>query len=315
MPRKPRLEAPGLMYHIIARGIERSLIFKDESDCRFFLEKMGRILIDTATKCFAFCLIPNHFHLLIRSQSIPPSRVMRRLLTTYAVYFNRRHRRSGHLFQNRYKSIICQEDTYLTELVRYIHLNPIRAGITKTLKELNNYSFSGHSALMGRKNYNWYERDEVLYHFGKNKERAASNYLEFINDGLSMGKNLRFSGGGLKRSFNFPNNYPKEKQAFDDRILGDSDYVITLQALTDKLSSKISNENIDDLLKKAAKSHNLSSEQILGRGKSPKLSKVRAEIAHQGVTKLGLSFAEIARKLNLNRSTISRLVARESDRK
>jgi putative transposase len=112
-------------FEIIVRGIERRKIFWDDVDRDSFIDRLGQVLAETHTDCFAWALIPNHVHLLLRSGLTPISTVMRRLLTGYAVQFNRRHRRHGHLFQNRYKSILFQEDPYLTELVRYIHLNPI----------------------------------------------------------------------------------------------------------------------------------------------------------------------------------------------
>jgi len=113
MPRSSRIDAPGALHHIICRGIERRKIFMDDSDRNDFIERLADILIGTSTACYAWALIPNHFHLLLRTGNVPVATVMRRLLTGYALCFNRRHRRSGRLFQNRYKSILCQEQTYL----------------------------------------------------------------------------------------------------------------------------------------------------------------------------------------------------------
>jgi putative transposase len=119
--------APGALHHITIRGIKRQRIFSDDQDRDNFIKRLGDIVTETQTACFAWALIPNHAHLLLRTGQAPPAAVMRRLLTGYAVSFNRRHRRHGHLFQNRYQSISCQEGTYLLELVRYIHLNPVPA--------------------------------------------------------------------------------------------------------------------------------------------------------------------------------------------
>ena len=152
MPRQARLDAPGLLQHVMARGIERRKIFWDDQDRQSFLERLALILDETQTQCYAWALIPNHFHLLLRTSLMPLSKVMRRLMTGYAITFNKRHKRSGHLFQNRYKSIVCEEDSYLLELIRYIHLNPLRAGLAKDLKELDKYPWTGHSAIMGKKN-------------------------------------------------------------------------------------------------------------------------------------------------------------------
>ena len=150
MPR-PVLIAPGALYHIIVRGIERRKISKDDTDRIDFLDRLGKVLSETDTTCFAWALIPNHFHLLLRTGACPVSTVMRRLLTGHAMNFNRRHRRSGQLFQNRFKSILCQKDTYLLELVRYIHLNPIRARLITDIKALDKHSFCGHAVIMGKK--------------------------------------------------------------------------------------------------------------------------------------------------------------------
>jgi len=135
----------------MARGIERRKLFRDDKDRNSFLDRLADILEETQSQCYAWALIPNHFHLLLRTGSTPLSKVMRRLMTGHAVTFNKRHKRSGHLFQNRYKSVICEEDPYLLELIRYIHLNPLRAKLVQDLKELDKYPWTGHSAILGRR--------------------------------------------------------------------------------------------------------------------------------------------------------------------
>jgi len=150
MPRKSRIDAQGALHHIISRGIERSVIFQDDTDYNNFLNRLGTILQETDTCCFAWALVSNHFHLLLKTGLVPIATVMRRLLTGYVVTYNRRHCRYGYLFQNRYKSILCEEEPYLLELVRYIHLNPLRAEIVENLEALERYPYTGHSALMGK---------------------------------------------------------------------------------------------------------------------------------------------------------------------
>ena len=149
MARLARLDAPGVVHHVIIRGIERRKIFWDEKDWEDFVERLGDLLRESGTTCYAWVLLTNHGHFLLRSGQVELAEVMRRLLTGYAVRFNRRHRRHGHLFQNRYKSIVCQEDVYLKELVRYIHLNPLRAGMVTSVHELARYRHSGHGVVMG----------------------------------------------------------------------------------------------------------------------------------------------------------------------
>ena len=120
MPRQARLDAPGVLQHVMARGIERRKIFTDDKVRASFLERLAVILEETQTQCYAWAFMSNHAHFLSRTGGNPLSRFMRRLLTGYVIGFNVRHKRRGQLFQNRYKSIVCQEDIYLLELVRYI---------------------------------------------------------------------------------------------------------------------------------------------------------------------------------------------------
>ena len=131
MPRLARLDAPGVLHHVMIRGIERCKIFLNDKDREDFVERLAKLLPNTKTACYAWVFIPNHAHFLFRTGLVPLATLMKRVLTGYAVSFNHRHNRHGQLFQNRYKSIVCQEDVYLKELVRYIHMNPLRAGIVK----------------------------------------------------------------------------------------------------------------------------------------------------------------------------------------
>jgi len=124
---------------------------------------------------------------------------MRKFLTWYAQYFNRRHRRTGHLFENRYKSILCDEDNYLLALIRYIHLNPVRANIVTTLKELDSYSWSGHQAVMENAKYDWMDTAYILSRFAIRKKAAKSAYYQFMAEGMAMGKSPELTGGGRRR--------------------------------------------------------------------------------------------------------------------
>jgi len=167
MPRLARLDAPGVLHHVIIRGIERRKIFKDNKDKDNFLDRLEILLPETKTICYAWALLSNHAHFLFRTGDTPLSTLMRRLLTGYVVSFNRRYKRHGQLFQNRYKSIICQEDAYLKELVRYIHLNPLRAKIVSDISALNTYAYSGHSVIMDKNKRLWQDKGYVLSFFGK----------------------------------------------------------------------------------------------------------------------------------------------------
>jgi REP element-mobilizing transposase RayT len=235
MPRKARIDAPGALHHIIVRGIERRKIFSDDDDRYSFIERLGTILEQTGTECFAWALIPNHFHLLLRTGSHPVAHVMRRLLTGHAIYFNRRHHRHGHLFQNRYKSIFCQEDDYLLELVRYIHLNPLRAKLVQDMNQLGKYPFSGHGAIMGKHHHCWQNVKYVLTLFGKQTGPASRKYRSFLTKGISTGRRDDLVGGGLVRSAGGWAGVKalrslKAHMKSDERILGDGDFVSEILA-------------------------------------------------------------------------------------
>ncbi len=230
MPRRSRIDAPGALHHIIAGGIEKGKIFRDDSDRNNFLERLGEILEDSKTPCLAWALIPNHFHLLLKTGQTPVATLMRRLLTGYAVSFNRRHRRYGHVFQNRYKSILCQEDAYLLELVRYIHLNPLRVRIVEDIEALGKYPFSGHSTIMGRVKRDWQDTRGVLRFYGERLGIARRRYKEFVQEGIIQGKREDLTGGGLIRShggWTVVRALRKAKifQKSDERILGDGSFV------------------------------------------------------------------------------------------
>src|SRR4030065_1951743 len=134
MPRQARLDVSGALHHIMIRGVNRGDIFNDKQDKQKFLKRFGANVTEGKCSVYAWTLMSNHIHLLFKSGEKGISSVMRKQLTWYAIHFNRRHRRTGHLFENRYKSILCEEDKYLLALIRYIHLNPIRAGIVKTME-------------------------------------------------------------------------------------------------------------------------------------------------------------------------------------
>ena len=182
MPRLARLDAPGVIHHVMIRGIERRKIFRNQKDCNDMMDRLTDLLPATNTTCYAWAFLSNHAHFLFRSGDTGLSTLMRRLLTGYVVNFNRRYKRHGQLFQNRYKSIICQEDIYLRELVRYIHLNPLRSKVVSNIIGLNRYKYSGHSALMGKRQCSWQDKRYVLSCFGKSLSTGRDNYYAYQID-------------------------------------------------------------------------------------------------------------------------------------
>ncbi len=159
----------------MVRGLERRKIFLSEVDRKDLLRRFSEVLPITGARLY-WSFLTNHAHLLIRTGAVGLSSIVRKMLTGYASSFNRRHRRSGHLFQNRYKSILVEEEPYLLELVRYIHLNPFRAGLVEDLKQLESYRWSGHSALLGKIDRPWQDCRYILTQWGKSLRKARSAY-------------------------------------------------------------------------------------------------------------------------------------------
>jgi REP element-mobilizing transposase RayT len=239
MPRQARLDSPGTLHHVIVRGIEKKDIVNDKYDRRNMIYRLGELAEETKTNVYAWALMSNHMHILLKSGLEGLSAFMRRLLTGYAITYNIRHKRHGHVFQNRYKSIICDEDVYFQELVRYIHLNPLRAKMVKNMSDLDRYAWCGHSAIMGKRKLKWQDIDYVLSWFGQNHSTARKAYHRYLQDGTDEGHREDLVGGGLVRTLGgwsqvLSHRKSKEKILYDERILGQDEFVERILAEADK---------------------------------------------------------------------------------
>jgi putative transposase len=320
MPRKSRIDAPGALHHIVIRGIERKAIFRDKQDYNNFIGRLGNIFTDTSTPCYAWTLMTNHVHLLLKTGLAPISTVMRRLLTGYAQQFNRRHKRHGHLFQNRYKSFLCEKDPYLLELVRYIHLNPIRARIVKDLKALSTYPNCGHSVLMGKTEQKWQDTEYVLSLFGKTVFSARRTYMDYVQRGVELGERPELVGGGLLRSIGGWSELKacrKEGTRIisDERILGSSDFVEKVLEKTgedyeNKIRLKVKGITIENLISETTSYFEIEPEDIRGTSKERAISKARSIICYLGGHWINMSQAELARRLGISASTVSKAAIR-----
>jgi REP element-mobilizing transposase RayT len=320
MPRRARIDAPGALHHIICRGIERRKIFWNDSERDDFLRRLETILGETQTPCYAWALMPNHFHLLLRTGNAPIARVMRRLLSGYAGRFNRLHRRAGHLFQNRYKSILCQEEPYLLELVGYIHLNPLRRKQVATLKQLDRYRYCGHSALMGHRPNEWQATDAVLRLFGKSVSRARRQYRLFVEKGLSQGRRPELIGGGLIRSLGGWSAVKSMRRLRDhvkgdERILGDSDFVQAVlsqqnEQLKVRYLLQAQGYDFQYALERVARLSGLETDQVLKASKQPTRLFARSLLCYWAVGELGLTTVAVSKLLGISPSAVSRAAYR-----
>lgn len=320
MPRQARLDAPGTLHHVIIRGIEKRNIVSDDQDRKDFIFRMGRVALETKTVIYAWALMTNHAHILLRSGALGLPKYMRRLLTGYVVAYNRRHQRHGHLFQNRYKSIVCDEDSYFMELVRYIHLNPLRAKLVKTLSELERYAWCGHGVLMGRSKYEWQDRDYVLSWFAKRAGAAKKAYRNYVQAGISQGKRPELVGGGLIRSQGGWSQVVSmrkrgERELSDQRILGGDNFVeqIIQEADENFKSHHLSNKKwreIDRFIQATCEKEGIRIKELRSGSRRRTISKLRSQIALKLVEDYGISLAETARRLGVSTSGIFRILER-----
>ena len=320
MPRRARLDAPGTLHHVILRGIEKRRIVNDIADRKNFIQRLGELSVDTKTGIYAWALMTNHAHILLRSSEIGLSGFMRRLLTGYAIYYNRRHRRWGHLFQNRYKSIICDEDTYFKELVRYIHLNPLRAKLVKSFSKLDRYGWSGHGVIMGKVKHDWQDRDYALRWFGQRQGAAKKAYRSYVEKGIDQGRRPELVGGGLIRSLGGWSAVKAlrrtgDRELSDERILGSGEFVeqIIKEAeaqIRYQLPLLDQSQKINEFILQICKNEKVPIEEIKGGSRRREASKVRARIAIGLVKTDGVALAEVARQLGVSTSAISKIVKR-----
>ena len=320
MPRQARIDAPEALHHVIVRGIEGREIFRDDQDRLDFIDRLGDILPDTKTSCYGWSLIPNHVHLLLRTGTVPISTVMRRLLTGYAVTFNRRYQRHGHLFQNRYKSILCQEDPYLLELVRYIHLNPLRGKLVEDLGQLDVYPFSGHSIIVGKRKNSWQDAEYVLAHFAEKVSVARRRYRAYVKEGVGQGRRPELTGGGLIRSlggWSKVKDLPKAELRVkgDERILGDSDFVLDVleycgEHLERRYKLQAEGFDLEQVAQRAASLCGIKSEEIFTPVKYPVVVQARSLFCYWAVRELGVSATALARRLKISQPAVSISVRR-----
>ncbi len=305
MPRQARLDASGVLHHVMARGIEQGLIFRDDRDREDFIRRLSELALKQAWIIYAWALMPNHFHLLVRSGKNPLSRNMRALMSGYAGYFNRRHKRHGHLFQNRYKSIVCEEETYFLELVRYLHLNPLRSKIVRDLNELDRYKYAGHSAIIGTVERKWQDIDEVLGRFNDKRRSAIRLYREFTAAGIEEGRRPELEGGGLLRSYGGWKGVTelrrgREKYRADERVPGSSSFIEEILKEVEKQEEgKSKRVSLKALISRIATDMGISRESMTGSGRNREVTRARAVLAYIWMRYLGRSGYELAKALGM----------------
>jgi len=288
MPRKPRLEVEGGLYHVMTRGNNRQRIFGDDDDYRRMLMLIEEAKMKLPFYLYAYCLMPNHIHLLMERQQSAISRIMHQTLTKYSRYYNRRNRRVGHLFQKRYKSILCQSDQYLAELVRYIHLNPVRAGM---VNDPASFRYSSHRAYLGKDRSGLVDVEPVLRHFGATKRLARERYIAFVKGGMRFGRQNELYGGE------------------DERVLGSEEFIESMKKHVGDIGKgkvkKITGEDLEELMEAVAEATGLTREEICSGKKKREVVIAREALIIVG-REMGASNADLARLIGRDSSVVCR---------
>ena len=254
MSRKPRIHVPGGVYHAMLRGNGGQEIFLDPADGAHFLDLLAEGTRRFGFRCHGYCLMPNHVHLVLQAGAVPLSRAMQNLSFRYARRINGRERRAGHLFQGRYKAILVDAESYLLELVRYVHLNPVRAGLCDAPEA---WRWSGHRAYLGRAAAPWLTTDRVLGLLAAREADARAAYRAFVADGMGEGRRAEFhsgNGGG-------------------GRLLGDDGFVE--RALAEAGESPDSPPPLDAIVAAVADAYDVEAAALAGPGRARRLSQAR----------------------------------------
>ncbi|HVO28293.1 MAG TPA: transposase [Candidatus Margulisiibacteriota bacterium] len=319
MPRVARLDAPHAVHHVIARGIDRTDIFGDDADRAGFAERLGRVTSDTGVRVLAWALLANHFHLLLQTAASPLSRVMQRLLAGHALVFNRTHSRCGHLFQNRFKSAVVDTDTYLQTVIRYIHLNPLRAGIVADVAALAAYPWSGHAGMLGVSPQPWHATTEALAPFGADPATARRAYVQFVCAAVPGTPEQPESAGWVESGGTWklfePLRRGREAWVRGERVLGSARFVHAAREWLPEPSPprRPSRQGPagPEIVEEAAALFGLTAAELRGASRRPAVVRARTAIAVVLVRTCGLSLTEAARYLGTSRWSVGRALDRK----
>jgi len=319
MPRGSRLDAPGAAHHVMGRGLEGRAIFSSKSDYEHFVERLGHVLNQGGARCLAWALMPNHYHLLLRTGGVPLTRMMSRLLTSYALAFNKRHGRQGYLFQGRYLSLLAEDDASLLARVRYIHLNPLRAGLVEGPGDLETYAWSGHAVVTGKRRAPWQDVESVLERFSGDRPDSIEAYRRFVAEGVGLaGPTTGSERAGIIRKAGeweiVPVGAPGNR-AGEESVEGEDAFIhAALEAEQDREErrSRLRREGWTParVIARAGEVYGIGEDMVYGAGKKPAQVRARALACKWLVDDLGLSGAAVGRLLRVSQPTVSQQAAR-----
>ena len=288
MPRKPRIHLAGAFYHIILRGNAGQPVFFEDADRHRYYLLMQEVTVKFGCRVHAFCCMTNHIHIALQVGTLSLSRIMQNLSLRYTTWINKKYRRTGHVFQGRFKAILLDSDSYLLELVRYIHLNPVRAGIVSQSAE---YLWSGHHALLGNEELPWFTSEWVLSQFSTEISQARKGYYEFVLAGMDECRRSEFHSGLL-----------------EGRILGDD-------CFADDVLQKAEQQRhhpkpLEEIVNAVCHHFSIPLDELAAVGKTKPNSEVRALVALLIRESSGHSLTELGTMLNRDVASLSQAARR-----
>lgn len=291
MARKPRIHLQGGVYHVMLRGNGGQDIFFDDEDRYHFYVLLQEGIARYHHRIHGFCLMTNHIHLAVQVGEEPLSKIVQNLSFRYTRWINRRLKRTGHLFQGRYKAILAEKEAYLLELVRYIHLNPVRA---KLVRQPGAYPWSGHNAYLGKEELLWLETHWILSQFGKRLSTCREHYESFLREGRNEGYRAEFHRGGE-----------------DHRLLGDDKFMENAIGINRPVQSKLC---IDDLIKPVCLAYQLTAKELASKSRNRLTSEARLVVGWLALKTDSVTLTQVGERFNRDVSTISRGVHRMEDK-
>lgn len=288
MTRPLRLHVPGSLYHVILRGNNRQEIFFSAADRVYLDQLVGRATESLGATVHAFCWMPNHIHMAIRIGDVPLGRLMQWIASRYAFHVNRQRDATGHLFERRYRALLVDVEAYALQLIRYIHLNPVKARLVADPAE---FPWSSHRYYLAGGGPSWLSTDWILAMFGRRRIAARAAYRRFVGDDPEA-------------------EFPEELLAGDpeDHRLTGADHLLSEPGNVER--SRAQGLSLDGMIAAAARRHGCEVAAITGPSRDRRLAGIRREIARQALDHGVASVAEIARRLNRSDSAVARLIRR-----
>lgn len=275
MPRRPRVHAAGAFYHVTLRGNHRQAIFRHDGDRAILNALVAERLGETGACLHAYCWMTNHLHLLVQVSDVPLGRPMQRISAQYARWFQSTVPTTGHLFERRYHALLVDKDSYLLELVRYIHLNPVRAGL---VKDPIDHPWSSHAAYLGERDEPWVRTGFVLGMLAPDPARARLAYGRFMQEGMhSRDDDASSSGGGAAELLNRLRLAEPDSRAA---------------------------ESLEQLILRHCEAFHVRLEDLTSPRRDRRLAHIRATIAHDAISRRVSSLAAVARRLNRDESSL-----------